>query len=82
VRVVAGRCAVNCRFCSTGKQGFSRNLSTAEIIGQLWMAEFALRASLGRGRPNGKAERVITNVVMMGMGEPLLNYSAVVPRCG
>jgi 23S rRNA (adenine2503-C2)-methyltransferase len=73
-------CAVNCRFCSTGKQGFSRNLSTAEIIGQLRMAEFALRASLGRAPgPNGKAERVITNVVMMGMGEPLLNYSAVVP---
>ncbi|AOK52904.1 23S rRNA (adenine(2503)-C2)-methyltransferase [Burkholderia stagnalis] len=73
-------CAVNCRFCSTGKQGFSRNLSTGEIIGQLRMAEFALRASLGRAPgPNGKAERVITNVVMMGMGEPLLNYSAVVP---
>ncbi|KVD47111.1 23S rRNA (adenine(2503)-C2)-methyltransferase [Burkholderia ubonensis] len=73
-------CAVNCRFCSTGKQGFSRNLSTAEIIGQLRMAEFALRASLGRAPgPNGKAERVVTNVVMMGMGEPLLNYSAVVP---
>ncbi|KVD15352.1 23S rRNA (adenine(2503)-C2)-methyltransferase [Burkholderia ubonensis] len=73
-------CAVNCRFCSTGKQGFSRNLSTAEIIGQLRMAEFALRASLGRAPgPNGKAERVVTNVVMMGMGEPLLNYGAVVP---
>ncbi|CAM2159367.1 MULTISPECIES: 23S rRNA (adenine(2503)-C(2))-methyltransferase RlmN [Paraburkholderia] len=78
-------CAVNCRFCSTGKQGFSRNLSTAEIIGQLRMAEFALRASLlgeAGGRANGgegKGERVITNVVMMGMGEPLLNYDAVVP---
>ncbi|POR53768.1 23S rRNA m(2)A-2503 methyltransferase [Paraburkholderia eburnea] len=78
-------CAVNCRFCSTGKQGFSRNLTTAEIIGQLRMAEFALRASLlgeAGGRANGgegKGERVITNVVMMGMGEPLLNYDAVVP---
>jgi len=69
-------CAVNCRFCSTGKQGFSRNLSTGEIIGQLWMAEFAMRAQLGRGP---KDERVISNVVMMGMGEPLLNYDAVVP---
>ncbi|WP_322104781.1 23S rRNA (adenine(2503)-C(2))-methyltransferase RlmN [Paraburkholderia sp. J41] len=82
-------CAVNCRFCSTGKQGFSRNLTTAEIIGQLRMAEFALRASLhgdaGKNRGGratggeGKGERVITNVVMMGMGEPLLNYDAVVP---
>ncbi|MFK4440854.1 23S rRNA (adenine2503-C2)-methyltransferase [Caballeronia udeis] len=75
-------CAVNCRFCSTGKQGFSRNLSTGEIIGQLRMAEFALRASKGGrdGAPNnGKADRVVTNVVMMGMGEPLLNYDAVVP---
>ncbi|MEH6299094.1 23S rRNA (adenine(2503)-C(2))-methyltransferase RlmN, partial [Salmonella enterica subsp. enterica serovar Typhimurium] len=63
-------CAVNCRFCSTGKQGFSRNLSTGEIIGQLWMAEFAMRKQLGRGP---KDDRVITNVVMMGMGEPLLN---------
>ena len=77
-----GGCAVNCRFCSTGKQGFSRNLSTGEIIGQLRMAEFALRASKSGtyGAPNnGKADRVVTNVVMMGMGEPLLNYDAVVP---
>jgi 23S rRNA (adenine2503-C2)-methyltransferase len=75
-------CAVNCRFCSTGKQGFSRNLSTGEIIGQLRMAEFALRTSKSGsdGAPNnGKADRVVTNVVMMGMGEPLLNYDAVVP---
>ncbi|CAH2771299.1 MAG: 23S rRNA (adenine(2503)-C(2))-methyltransferase @ tRNA (adenine(37)-C(2))-methyltransferase (EC [uncultured Caballeronia sp.] len=75
-------CAVNCRFCSTGKQGFSRNLSTGEIIGQLRMVEFALRASKSGsdGAPdNGKADRVVTNVVMMGMGEPLLNYDAVVP---
>ncbi|WP_420996623.1 23S rRNA (adenine(2503)-C(2))-methyltransferase RlmN [Cupriavidus sp. 30B13] len=69
-------CAVNCRFCSTGKQGFSRNLTTGEIIGQLWMAEFAMRAQLGRGP---KDDRVISNVVMMGMGEPLLNYDQVVP---
>ena len=69
-------CAVNCRFCSTGKQGFSRNLSTGEIIGQLWMAEFAMRTQLGRGP---KDDRVISNVVMIGMGETLLNYDAVVP---
>ena len=73
-------CAVNCRFCSTGKKGFSRNLTTGEIIGQLRMAEFALRAALGRPHaPDNKGERVITNVVMMGMGEPLLNYDALVP---
>jgi 23S rRNA (adenine2503-C2)-methyltransferase len=68
-------CAVNCKFCSTGAQGFSRNLSQGEIIGQLWMAEFLLRqnpTNLSRG------DRVITNVVMMGMGEPLLNYEPVV----
>ncbi len=69
-------CAVNCRFCSTGKQGFSRNLTSGEIIGQLWMAEFAMREQLGRGP---KDDRVISNVVMMGMGEPLLNYDQVVP---
>jgi 23S rRNA (adenine2503-C2)-methyltransferase len=80
-------CAVNCRFCSTGKQGFSRNLSTGEIIGQLRMAEFALRGAKSRAaaeidealKSTGRAERVVTNVVMMGMGEPLLNYDAVVP---
>jgi 23S rRNA (adenine2503-C2)-methyltransferase len=73
-------CAVNCRFCSTGKQGFSRNLTTGEIIGQLRMAEFALRAALGRPhQPDNRGERVITNVVMMGMGEPLLNYDALLP---
>jgi len=66
-------CAVNCRFCSTGKQGFNRNLTVGEIIGQLWMAEFALRATKGI-EPGPKGERQITNVVMMGMGEPLLNY--------
>jgi 23S rRNA (adenine2503-C2)-methyltransferase len=70
-------CAVNCRFCSTGKQGFSRNLTVGEIIGQLWMAEFALRKTKGI-EPGPKGERQITNVVMMGMGEPLLNFEPVV----
>jgi 23S rRNA (adenine2503-C2)-methyltransferase len=68
-------CAVGCRFCSTGHQGFSRNLSTGEILAQLWYAEHTLRRDLNR--PAG--ERVITNVVMMGMGEPLQNYGALVP---
>jgi 23S rRNA (adenine2503-C2)-methyltransferase len=68
-------CAVGCRFCSTGHQGFSRNLTTAEIVAQLWFAEHQLRVRLNR--PAG--ERVITNVVMMGMGEPLQNYAALVP---
>ena len=66
-------CAVGCRFCSTGHQGFSRNLTTGEIVAQLWHAEHALRKRLGT------TERVISNVVMMGMGEPLQNYSALVP---
>ncbi len=66
-------CAVGCRFCSTGHQGFSRNLSTGEIIAQLWHAEHALR------KRQNSVERVISNVVMMGMGEPLQNYSALVP---
>jgi 23S rRNA (adenine2503-C2)-methyltransferase len=70
-------CAVNCRFCSTGKQGFNRNLSVGEIIGQLWMAEFALRKTHGV-EPGPKGERQITNVVMMGMGEPLLNFDPTV----
>ncbi|GGI54517.1 23S rRNA (adenine(2503)-C(2))-methyltransferase RlmN [Oxalicibacterium solurbis] len=70
-------CAVNCRFCSTGKQGFNRNLSVGEIIGQLWMAEFELRRTKGIA-PGPKGERQITNVVMMGMGEPLLNYEPTV----
>lgn len=66
-------CAVGCRFCSTGHQGFSRNLTTAEIIAQLWFAEHFLRQHLGR------AERVVSNVVMMGMGEPLQNYAQLLP---
>lgn len=70
-------CAVNCRFCSTGKQGFNRNLSVSEIIGQLWLAEFELRKSKGIAC-GPKGERQITNVVMMGMGEPLLNFEPTV----
>ncbi len=65
-------CAVGCRFCSTGHQGFSRNLTVAEIIGQLWFAEHFLR------RRANSDERVISNVVMMGMGEPLQNYAVLV----
>lgn len=65
-------CALNCSFCSTGHQGFSRNLTTAEIIGQVWLAARALSQSAGHH------DRAITNVVMMGMGEPLLNFDPVV----
>jgi 23S rRNA (adenine2503-C2)-methyltransferase len=66
-------CAVGCRFCSTGHQGFARNLTTGEIVAQLWFAEHFLRQHLAT------SERVISNVVMMGMGEPLQNYSALIP---
>jgi 23S rRNA (adenine2503-C2)-methyltransferase len=104
-------CAVGCRFCSTGHQGFSRNLSTGEIVAQLWFAEHRLRSTLGSaagqtavsanvpfragsanvpfraGSANvpfraGSANvpfRAVDNVVMMGMGEPLQNYAALVP---
>ncbi len=68
-------CAVGCRFCSTGHQGFSRNLTTGEIVAQLWFAEHDLRRRLKLR----EGERAITNVVMMGMGEPLQNYDALVP---
>ena len=68
-------CAVGCRFCSTGHQGFSRNLSTGEIVAQLWFAEHRLRQTLGLK----DGERAIDNVVMMGMGEPLQNYAALLP---
>jgi 23S rRNA (adenine2503-C2)-methyltransferase len=64
-------CALACTFCSTGRQGFNRNLSVAEIIGQLWVANKALG-------PAPKGERIISNVVMMGMGEPLTNFDNVV----
>jgi len=66
-------CAMGCRFCSTGHQGFSRNLRTGEIVAQLWFAEHFLRKHLQR------EDRVISNVVMMGMGEPLQNYSELLP---
>lgn len=65
-------CALNCSFCSTGKQGFNRNLTTAEIIGQVWLAVRALSEEAGAH------DRKVTNVVMMGMGEPLLNFDNVV----
>jgi 23S rRNA (adenine2503-C2)-methyltransferase len=65
-------CALDCSFCSTGKQGFNRDLSAAEIIGQLWVA------ARSWDEPGKKRERHVTNVVMMGMGEPLLNYDNVV----
>lgn len=66
-------CSVDCSFCSTGKQGFEADLSTADIIGQLWIANRSF------GPQENKGAHPITNVVMMGMGEPLLNYDAVLP---
>src|SRR5690606_33590731 len=77
-------CTVACPFCSTGLQGFSRHLGADEIIGQPWRARHALRADGDSGRLAGAPElaadhREISNVVMMGMGEPLLNYNAVMP---
>jgi 23S rRNA (adenine2503-C2)-methyltransferase len=76
-------CAVGCRFCSTGHQGFSRNLSTGEIVAQLWHAEHAVRTRMNlpdgvrANAPDGI--RAIDNVVMMGMGEPLQNYTQLLP---
>ena len=64
-------CALECDFCSTGRQGFNRNLTVAEIVGQLWLANRALGGRAGDKRP-------VTNVVMMGMGEPLANFENVV----
>ncbi len=70
-------CMLNCSFCSTARQGFNRNLEPQEIIGQLWVAARAL------GQNTGSCdERVITNIVMMGMGEPLLNFDNVVQAMG
>ncbi len=66
-------CALACTFCSTAQQGFNRNLKVSEIIGQVWRAA----SVIGFGKDTGK--RPITNVVMMGMGEPLLNLANVVP---
>jgi 23S rRNA (adenine2503-C2)-methyltransferase len=65
-------CALDCAFCSTGKQGFNRNLSTAEIIGQVWLANHEL------GKNNADGNWPVTNVVLMGMGEPLLNFENTV----
>lgn len=70
-------CALECTFCSTGRQGFNRNLSVAEIIGQLWIANKSLRQDADYGLLS-KDDRIISNVVMMGMGEPLANYDNVV----
>ena len=67
-------CILNCDFCSTGKQGFNRNFSTAEIISQVWIAVRKL------SKTNGTHDHAVTNVVMMGMGEPLLNFDNVFPR--
>lgn len=64
-------CALDCTFCSTARQGFNRNLTTAEIIGQLWVAKRTLQA-------DPKGPRAVSNVVMMGMGEPLLNFENVI----
>ena len=66
-------CALDCSFCATGRQGFNRNLSVSEIIGQLWLATNLL------AKEPATAHRRITNIVMMGMGEPLLNYKQLVP---
>lgn len=65
-------CALHCSFCSTARQGFNRNLSAAEMVGQI------LHATIALGIPENKGERVVTNVVLMGMGEPLLNFDEVV----
>lgn len=70
-------CALECTFCSTGRQGFNRNLTVSEIIGQLWLANKSLRQAEGYDMlPAG--ERIVSNVVMMGMGEPLANFDNVV----
>lgn len=68
-------CALECGFCATARQGFNRNLTTAEIVAQLWLAEYHLRMEGYPPEPHG---RIISNVVFMGMGEPLINFQAVV----
>jgi 23S rRNA (adenine2503-C2)-methyltransferase len=79
-------CALECTFCSTGRQGFNRNLTVAEIVGQLWVAHHGLKAEPNRTVPNHGAgeisDRPVTNVVMMGMGEPLANFENVVTALG
>jgi 23S rRNA (adenine2503-C2)-methyltransferase len=80
-------CALDCSFCSTAQQGYNRNLTTAEIVGQVWLAARELereeRESLASGTPatgaSAPEERHVTNVVLMGMGEPLANFRNVVP---
>src|SRR5690349_1626689 len=72
-------CAMDCSFCATGAQGFSRNLSTAEIIAQVWFASKTLGGPPRPGQNVPAAQRGVTNVVFMGMGEPLANYDAVIP---
>ena len=77
-------CTLACEFCSTGKQGFSRNLTVAEIVGQLWMASRALGAAPGSEREGNNergtcGDRAVSNVVLMGMGEPLLNFDNLIP---
>src|SRR5579872_7279856 len=69
-------CALDCSFCSTAQQGFNRNLTTAEIVGQVWLANRELEGSFAH---EAARERIITNVVLMGMGEPLANFRNVVP---
>ena len=70
-------CALECTFCSTGRQGFNRNLTVAEIVGQLWVAQHSLKT--GPNRITGSIDpRPVSNVVMMGMGEPLANFENVV----
>src|SRR5271154_3013515 len=70
-------CAMDCTFCATAQQGFNRNLSAAEIVGQVWLAQREL--ALASGTAGGEGDRKITNVVFMGMGEPLANYRNVLP---
>jgi 23S rRNA (adenine2503-C2)-methyltransferase len=70
-------CAMDCTFCATAQQGFNRNLSAAEIVGQVWLAQRELAAS--SGDDVGDGPRKITNIVFMGMGEPLANYRNVLP---
>jgi 23S rRNA (adenine2503-C2)-methyltransferase len=71
-------CALDCSFCSTAQQGFNRNLTTAEIVGQVWLAKRELAEFDESKRPIGD-RRIVTNVVLMGMGEPLANFRNVVP---
>jgi 23S rRNA (adenine2503-C2)-methyltransferase len=82
-------CALDCSFCSTAQQGFNRNLTTGEIVGQVWLAARELEAAVGAGPEDDGEEsapvvtplsgRIISNVVFMGMGEPLANFRNVVP---